>query len=483
MVVDELVTILGLKTDPKAKSNAKGFEKMLGGITRTAKQAGAAVIGISGAAIAINNATTQFDNMAKAVGLTTDSLKAWEGVLDGTGFTAEHVTDIIDEMQLKIGESTGLADQITPVKEAMKILGLEFSEVAKMSPEDQFLAVASAAKEMGDSAEAAAAADILMGGESSRIIKILRTQEGSLRDLLDAQRDYNFLTEEGIKGAKESSKEFGILRRVVTSLGQDISGKAGAGIAVATAALTDFIVANNELINSGITQIINGISLGFQMFGNAITTAWDAVSQFIPSLDGLVGNLDAVQFIGIAVAGVLGVLTKAAIGVAAPFVVMAAKVALAIAVIEDLYTWFNGGDSVIGGFVDAFANRFPNIAEAVGEVAESIKNAFKDAFEFVLSMIDPLMNALKEIGGFFTDVIVGGLDRLDGFFGGNEAQNQTQLPVSSINNASTNNTSNTTINQTINGNNSSDIANRTIRGMGLSNAAVSGNYYYNRQGG
>lgn len=482
MVVDELVTILGLQADPKAKANAGKFEKMLGGIASVAKQAGAAVIGISGAAIAINSATTEFDNMAKAVGITTDELKAWEGVLAGTGFTAEHVTDIIDEMQLKIGESTGLADQITPVKEAMQILGLEFSKVSKLSPEDQFLAIASAAKEMGDSSEAAAAADILMGGESSRIIKLLRTQEGSLTDLLNAQREYNFLTEDGIKGARESSKEFNILRRVTTSLGQDIAGKAGAGIAVATAALTDFIVANNELISSGIGQVIDGISLGFNMFGDAVSLVADTVMQFIPELGFLTENLDAVQFIGIAVAGVLGALTVAAAAAAAPFVLMAAKITLAIAVIEDLYSWLSGGDSVIGDFVDAFAERFPNIAGVIGSVTDTIKNSFKAAFDFVLAMIDPVMNALNEIGGFLGDVIIGGLDKINDWFGSDDTQ-AAPLSVQSMNNATSNTSNNTTVNQTINGTNANEIANRAVGYMGLSSTANTGTYSYNRQGG
>lgn len=483
MIVDELVTILGLEVDKKANANAGKFEKMLGGIASVAKQAGAALVAMSGAAIAINSVTTEFDNMAKSVGLTTDELKAWQGVLDGTQFTTDNVIDLVEELNNKIGESTGLGEQITPVKEAFKILGLEFERVSKLSPEEQFLAVTEAAKAMEDSAQAAAAADILMGGEANKIIGILRNQEGSIRDLLDAQRQYNFLTEEGIKGAKESTKEFNILRRVVTSLGQDIAGKAGAGIAVATAAMTDFIIANHELISSGIGQVIEGISLGFEMVGDAISFVMDAVSKFLPDLTFLGEGLDLVQFIGIGTVGVLTALAGAAYVAAAPFVVMGAKIVAAIAVIEDLYTWLNGGDSVIGGFVDAFAERFPNIAAAAGEAAMAIKEFFSDAFDFILSMIDPVLDGLKQIGDFIGGVIISGLDRLDSWLGEESAPVQTQMPAQVMQGATSNN--NTTINQTINGaGDSRAVGDRVMAGMyGAGYTATTGNYSWDRYGG
>lgn len=459
MIIDELVTLLALDVDSKANANASKFEKMLGGITSVAKQAGAAVLGISAAAIAINSATAQFDNMAKSVGLTTDELKAWGGVLQDTEFTTDHVIDLVEELNNKIGESTGLGEQITPVKEAFQILGLEFDRVSKLSPEEQFLAVTEAAKAMGDSAQAAAAADILMGGEANKVIGILRNQEGSIRDLLDAQRQYNFLTEEGIKGAKESSKEFGILRRVVTSLGQDIAGKAGAGIAVATAALTDFIVVNNELISLGIGQLIDGISLGFEMFGGSVSYAWDAVSQFIPELGFLGENLDLVQVVGVAVAGVLGVLTAAAIAAAAPFVVMAAKIAAVVLVVEDLYSWLNGGDSVFKGW-------YESAVDWVGSMVDYILKAFNPVFELFDSVGDFWNNTL----GF-------------GDSGNVNAPVQTQMPAQVMQGSTSNN--NTTINQTINGaGDARAVGDRVMAGMyGAGYTATTSNYSWNRYGG
>ena len=342
MIVDELVSILGLEVDPKAKGVANNFKKSLGGIASAAKTAGAAIAGISASAIATNQMTTEFDNLAGAVGFSADELKAWEGAVAGTGFTADNITDIIDEMNLKFGESAGLGETMTPVKESLDILGLAFEDIIKLSPEDQFRAITQATKDMADASQAAAAADILMGSEASRIIGVLRNQEGSINDILNAQREYNLLTDEGIAGAKESSKEFNILRKVATSLGQDIAGKAGAGIAVATAGLTDFIVANRELIAMGIGQLIDGISKGFEIFGDAISFAWDAITQFMPELTMLTENLDLVQVIGVAVAGALGVLTAAAVAAAAPFVIMAAKITAVVLVIEDLYSWLRG---------------------------------------------------------------------------------------------------------------------------------------------
>lgn len=478
MIADELVTILGLEVDSSAASNASKFNKMIGGITKTAKQAGAAVVAIAGSAAVINSMTTSFDNMAQSVGLSTDELKAWGGVLAGTEFTTDHVIDLVEEMSNKIGESTGLGEQITPVKEAFEILGLTLEEVASKTPEEQFRMVTQAAKDMADSQKAAAAADILLGGEANKVIGILRNQEGSINDLLNAQREYNFLTEEGIKGAKESTKQFGILQRVAVSMGQDIAGKAGGGVALATAALTAFIVKNHELIDVIASQGLDGIALGFEMFGDAVGAAYDYVKDLIGPVGDLFEGLDATNVIAVTVAATLGIIAAAAIYAAAPFIAMGAAIAGAVIAIEDLYQWLSGGDSVIGGFVDAFAERFPNIADAVSGVTDSIMESFKNAFDWILSMIEPVKETLSSIGDFFSGTIMTGLDKLDSFF----ADDKPEAPITPQQIMNTGGNTNNNVTQNING--AGDprmVADRTVYGLGLNSMAATGSYSYNKR--
>lgn len=485
MIVDELVTVLNLEVGKKTSSNAAKFEKTLGGVASVAKQAGAALAAMSGAALLINSATAEFESMATAVGVTTDELKAWEGVMAGTQFTVDNVTDLIDEMNLKLGESSGLGEQMTPVREALQILGLEFANLSKLSPEEQFIAITQAAKDMANASEAAAAADILMGGEASRVIGVLRNQEGSIRDLLDAQRNYNFLTEDGIKGAKESTKEFNTLRRVATSLGQDIAGKAGGGIAIATAALTDFLVENNKLISSGIGQVIDGISLGFNMFGDilgsvgsAFSTIWGHVTNFLPVLKDLNLDLDATQAIGVAVAGALtalGAVVAVAAVTAAPaiaaFGLMAAKIAGLVLVVEDLYSWFSGGDSVFKGWYESavgwVGKMVASIKGAFDRMGKSIRKVFEDMFKSIIDVTpDFILNAV-------------GFDQTQGVGG----PVQTQMPAQVMNQATNNNNSATVNNNFYGGGDSRAIADRVTGNMGMQDVVIGTTSSWNRYGG
>ena len=201
-----------------------------GGLGKTAA-IGSAIGGLSigGALTAVtmaNQQTAQNDAQARAVGVDPATMQALGGVVAGLGFEAENVVDLFEELNNKMGESAGL-EELTAVTEALQILGLEYDYLAVLKPEDQFLAIARAAQKMGVAQQAAAAADILMGGEANKIVGDLVRRGVAIDDLINKQKSLTVLTEEGRAGAQAFNTSLNELKTAGGSALQELAGIIG----------------------------------------------------------------------------------------------------------------------------------------------------------------------------------------------------------------------------------------------------------------
>ncbi len=217
-------------------------------------------VAVAGTALTlINKATTETDLLARSVQVSTGTIDGLTHALRGAGFETEDVISLVEEMNNKLGESAGL-QEITPVTESLGILGLSFERIKDLSPEEQFLAITDAALKMEDAQKAAAAADILLGGEANRVIGVLREQGGTTADLIARYQELNFLTEEGRFGAAAWSDSMNTTTTIVSSLGKQIAGLAGKQMSPLLDLLNETAVANKALINEQLTAFFAGLA-------------------------------------------------------------------------------------------------------------------------------------------------------------------------------------------------------------------------------
>ncbi|WP_194164266.1 hypothetical protein, partial [Agarivorans sp. B2Z047] len=116
-------------------------------------------------------------------------------------------------------------------------------------------------------------------------------------------------------------------------------------------------------------QVVRGIAMGFGIVSDVIGFLLGLLPEFT-------GELDATRAIALVVAGALGVLAKAAIVAALPFVKIGLVLAALILIIEDLWALFTGGESVIGNLASKFAESFPAIAKVVEDTIAFIVGIF-----------------------------------------------------------------------------------------------------------
>lgn len=330
---------------------------------------------------AVNQMKLESDNMTRAMGGNIETAEAVTSAIKSIGLGAENVTDLYEEMNNKLGESAGI-EEITAVTESLGILGLQFNEIKKLSPDEQFKAITDAALKMEDATQAAAAADILMGGEANKIISTLRMQGKSMEDITKNYQMMNFRTDQSRKGAEDMAKAQSTTAKIIGSLTQEVSGLIGKALAPMITKFNEFMINNKELISQNIDKLFNSI-------GNSVGD----VGQHMETLIGWIGDLGAnfseflkwAKWVGIAVTSltVLSVALKT---------ITVLVTAFNLAMAANPIVWVIAGitAAVVGlGFaVKYIYDNWGNISDWFSGMWEAIKTTFNIGVQMVKSMFD-----------------------------------------------------------------------------------------------
>jgi F0F1-type ATP synthase assembly protein I len=223
-ILEELVTVLGFEY--KDDGSREKFQRASSKIAETAKSLWVGIAGIvaTGAITTLNALTATQEKQADIIGFSGQAFREWAGIAKDAGFEAEHLTDLVEEMNNKIGEAKGLSELITPVKESLQILNIEFETLKQLKPEEQFNLLANSIVDLQDKQAAVSAADILFGGEANKFFSYLKSREISIGDALSQQRELILLTDEEAKASRAWGREIGNLWKLFISAGQSISG-------------------------------------------------------------------------------------------------------------------------------------------------------------------------------------------------------------------------------------------------------------------
>ncbi len=370
MVIDELLAYFGVDTDRQsfreAQRHMDALEESAHDMISTLGAMGAAAFG---AGMLLNNNTWEIKQLSDALGVGVETTEAFGLAMAGTKHGVEDVMDLYEELSNKMGESKGL-EETTPVLESLAMLKLSFADLKKMNPEKQMESILNAAVLHSDKQIGQSAADILLGGQANRIVGHLQELGGSFTDIIEKRKQYNFLSERGRNGAVESAKVTGDLLAIFKSLSRELSGLVGEALNPMLKGWRDFIAENKVLIQ---TQLPNLISmLGTTAKVLATLFAVSKVMMFGRAIMGLITTLRALT--------VAGLIANAA-AMAVPLLIGAAVAAVGAGialVIEDIYTFFQGGKSVTGFIVNAFISTWDRVVNYAYEKFGELKAWFSD---------------------------------------------------------------------------------------------------------
>lgn len=417
MIVDELITLLGLQTDPKAQKEGAAFGKLLGTITAAAVTAGAALTAAAGAI------TAYADRQSKAIdeqGKFADSIGVAFSALQELEYAQQSAGGSVDELRGDLEKLTKTMSSPTPgeYNQTLYQLGINARDSAGnlRSADEVLLDIAAKFEGMSKQRQIQFAEKL---GITPGTVKLLQQGTGGIAALRQEAIDLGLVLDNSAK--EQAARYQGSLlrvRSVVDALGKSISVALLPAMSDTLDTFAKWIGANRDFISGGIKQVVDGVALGFQMFGDAVGYVYDLVMNFIGPVDSLVAGLDATQAIAITVAAALTAMAVAALAASWPFIAAAAAIAAIVLVVEDLYAALTGQPSLIGDWAKAFAEAYPGITGVLQAI-----------YDLVMALVDVLGNVLGPMFGavidiakaqfdFLLDAVKGMLDAVEAIIGG-----------------------------------------------------------------
>lgn len=389
-IVDELVTLLGLETDPKAKGEASAFGKILGGIVTAAAAAGAALVAAA-SAVGIYAATQaeaidKSAKMAEAFGINFQAFQELEYAAQQSGAEVEEFRTDLENLSKTLDDNDALKDLGVSAKDATGKLRATDEVLMDIATKFETLSKGDQNKFNDQLTLSPSALKLLQQGGKG--IQALRDQAKALGIVLDDNAKN--------KAAKFQSSLLNA-RSVVDALGKSISVGLLPAMSDSLDVFTKWIGENKNFIASGIKQVVDGVAFGFQLVGKALSYAYEQIMRVVGPFDGFSESLDATQAIGLTVAAAIVALGVAAAAAVAPFVLIGGAIAAVILILDDLYSAFTGGESVIGDWANQFAEAFPGITAGLKMIAEVAGGSAAE-------IADDFLVGIKQIISFFADL-------------------------------------------------------------------------------
>lgn len=330
------------ETGPLARGLKKAGKMLSGwadGLKSVGQQwalAGAAGVGaFLGAAKVWADAGGVLDDMSQRTGASVESLSALKYAAEQSGTSLEAVETGVKKLSLNLAEATSGSEQ---ARKKFGQLGLSFSDLARMAPEEQFVAVAEALSKIQNPGERAAATVELLGKSGTDLIPLMNGGARGVAALVDEAKRLGLVMS---SSEATAAAEFGDRLDKAWSVASRSIGRVGAAVAGALAPLFDvllplsgwlgeFIDRNKTLVQVGV------ISAGVvAALGVALAAAGSAISG------------------AVAVGGILAAVLAKLATVVASLSVLFSPLGLAVvavsAALAGLVDWGKVGQSVISG--------------------------------------------------------------------------------------------------------------------------------------
>lgn len=444
MKVRELLFELGFN-DAAATRNAKRFDRVVNdvkkNVVRLGAAAGAAAVALGAAALKAGNDYQEMGNKLRLVSNSLQELKtAQDGVFAASqrsrsslqsttdlyfglskaaeryGYSQERILRITETTaklatmsgndqasvdaalfqlrqgimsgQLRGQELNSVLEQATPVADAIAAgMGIPFEEIRKKA--EQGLITGKAVLE---------ALESQAGQTDTQFAKMNRTARQARQQFKNAFGFYSGrIAEDG--DAIKAQVEFW------DSLNEIVSSSAFRGSLVfGLNAMTAIIKAAGSVIK-GINNAINavgGLTRAFQLLGSAILAVVTVnLARALPTIGLWAWYLWGVASAAVAASGGLWAVAGAVIAATWPILAIIAAVAVLTLAFDDLWSYFNGGQSVI---IPNLIKAWGYLKEAVGDFfdsfrdwVQSFKDWFNDLFAPVLAAVDKIKSGFNSL--------------------------------------------------------------------------------------
>ena len=296
-MVGNVVATVSANTKPfttamdRATKSARGFGAGVADVAAKVAKVGA--VAIAGGAIAATAAVTAMtksglasvDALAKqsdAIGIATEKLAGLRHAADITGAGADALDKSLLRMQKSIADA---GDGLATPSRAFESLGLKVSELAAMSPDQQFYAIADAVASIRDPAARTQAVLDIFGRSGGALINTLSGGSEALAGF-QAGAEKLGLAVNRVDAAKVEMANDALTRmgRLITGLGQTFAVQLAPIIQTVADKITNWAT-EGEGVQKKIGDVVRKIAVGVINLGASIAeTALGIVNTIVKSI-------------------------------------------------------------------------------------------------------------------------------------------------------------------------------------------------------
>lgn len=387
-VVTELITRFGFQGNlGRLDEFNAGLGRAIAGLGAVAAAAGAA----GGALFAFVSSTTQtldpMVQLSRETGVAVDRVQALGFAASQTGSTSQALQSSLRGLSQRLGEAANGTGEGVDVFERLNI-SLRDSE-GNVRGVDAVLT--DLRHNMGglSSAERISVANKL--GIDPSLVQLLGQTDEQMGALTARARELGVVTTEQADAAAAFNDSLTVLRFGMDAIRNSIAIGFAPQMQELVERFTDFLVANRELFENGISVVADGI-----------IALLDAFERLAPLL-----GAATVAFVTLKLA--TGGFAAIMATIASPVFVAIAAMTAALLVIDDLIVAFEGGDSVIRRFFESF------FGIDIAPILQDIVDSFNEMVDDIIKSFIPLQRALSSL---FSAVVAFALGDFDGMVEG-----------------------------------------------------------------
>lgn len=403
--VEELIARLALDTDEQSfKKGEQGMDDLAASAVKMGAVIGAAFAAVQAAAVGLvvnyaNNAK-QVENLSRVAGEGFEAFQLYAAGAKTVGVEQDKLADIFKDTNDKIGDflQTGAG----PMADFFEQIGPKVGITAEMFKD---LSGKDALQLYVDGLERANLSQAEMtfymeaiANDATLLLPLLKNGGAGFSAMADeALAAGAVISESGAKSAKALNTSFAMLQMWISGIGNDIAEELIPTVTEVVDGIRAFIKENKALISSAITGTIKAAAIALKGLAaaTALFVAYKLGVAVILAAKGVMILTTAFK------AARIGALLFNAAALAIPILIGLAVAAVAL-LAEDLYTFFQGGESYIGDFV----KQWPLLGTAINGVADVLKFAWeyaKDMFDVLWSIVTLDFSGLSDAMGRVVD--------------------------------------------------------------------------------
>jgi hypothetical protein len=413
-----------LKTDAKAVGDAFGGlkDKLGGAFTRLGVAGGV----VGGAIAGVGYLTAEFvdqgdalADQAEGLNMSTKALQTWQFAAGTVGIESEKLGSILSKLQSKI------ADGSDGTKESFAALGLSYSKLKRMSPEQQLTHITEAFARLPEGVNKTALANDIFGKSGYKLLPVLKAGAAGLKDIYDQAKATGYIlsddTNDAVNKADAAFNQFKL----------QLTGFKNQALAPLLPVFTDMISQLGRIITDHGPKLTAWIqTAGKSFMENLAPAIGNFVTNDLPPLIANIGSVvTGLTNLATYLADVTGGWDNLAIGLVAlnfaPALAGLASLGMSIGTLVVQMGAFAGpaaiaritmlGTTMKAMAVASWAAVGPWGLIAAGIIAiGAVIYTFKDQImDLIDSAITPLLDSLREIGAWFANSAVGKVFGLD----------------------------------------------------------------------